>query len=345
LVILLLAALIAISLAGAARPAPPFGLARPGLIAFDATEGVVVARGDGTDRAVLVPADGQAINPTWSRDGLRMAFWHRPGDTGPWALNVIDADGSARRVLARGVSLRSREALINQPSNLSWSPDSRRLAFAGDVSTGSAIFVVDREDPGPAQLVDGSLKAIDPAWSPDGSVIAFQSEVDRTLHVVAPDGTGERLFSWLTGTELWPEWSPDGRALVVAARVHGNFDIFTVSANGSIVTNVSNAAADEFSPSWSPDGQRLAWAQATGETTRGFVVVANADGSGKVVIAEPADLAPPIWSPDGTRVYSYVLGADDAFQYLIVLDPAGIAPVVRIPVRGNLGNGNWQRLP
>ena len=215
-----------------------------------------------------------------------------------WDLEVVRADGSDRRVLATGVRLRAREDLLGQPSNISWSPDSRRMAYAGDVGAGSAIFIVDRRAFGPTQIVVETLRAIDPAWSPDGSVIAFQSKVDTALHIVVPDGTGERPLTWLKGTDLWPEWSPDGSALVVAAWLNGNFDIYTVSAHGRTVTNVSNNLADEYSPSWSNDGRRLAWGRAVtkepSNDSHAFVVVANADGTGQKVLPErrsrPADL-------------------------------------------------------
>jgi Tol biopolymer transport system component len=343
--LLILALVAALFLAGSRQPAPPFGLARPGLIAVDTAEGLVVAQGDGSDRQVLIPAGGQIVSPTWSRDGLWLAFWHRTETTDRWDLEVVAEDGSQRVRLAEGISLRSRESTLNQPSNISWSPDSRRLAFAGDTDGGSAIFVVDRDVPGPARIVDPALRAIDPAWAPDGRTIAFQSAADQALHVVAPDGSDSRRLGWLDGTMLWPEWSPDGRALVLTAFQNDNVDIFTVSADGSVVTNVSNDPSDEFSPSWSPDGERIAWGRATGEGTRAHIVVANADGSGQVVLPDVADLAPPVWSPDGSRVYSYVVGENDEFQDLIVLDPSGAEPAVRIKIEGNVGNGNWQRLP
>jgi Tol biopolymer transport system component len=341
-----------VPLVGSPRPAPPFGLANAGFIAFDSAEGIVLDRADGTDRHVIVRSNGQAISPTWSRDGLHLAFWTRPGTSGLWSLAVVGQDGSGSSVLVGSVSLREREASLSQPSNLSWSPDSRRIAFAGDVKDSHGIFVATLGQTGATLITDPTLGGIDPAWSPDGSVIAFQSEATGTLHVIAPDGTGEHRLAALANTFLWPDWSPDGSFLATGAGVDnrdgsgGQTDIFVVSANGTVIKNMSKDPADEFSPSWSPDGSRLAWARIPKDgSARAFIVVARPDGPNVVEIRVDADLAPPVWAPDGTRLYSYVTGSDGKFHELVVIDPEGVAPVVRLPAEGNTGNGNWQRLP
>ena len=344
-----------VALAGAPRPAPPFGLTRAGLIAFDTAEGITVERADGTNRSVIVKADGASVSPTWSRDGLHLAYWHRPGSFGPWSLIVTEPDGSNPIVVAEKVSLASRESSLNQPSNIAWSPDSTLVAFAGDIggAGGESIFVARVGDREATRITDPELKAVDPAWRPDASVIAFQSEKTGTLHVVAPDGAAEHELASLKNTFLWPEWSPDGAWIATAAFVAdpkakdgGQSDVFVISANGSIVKNISRDPASEFSPTWSPDGSRLAWArQPLDGSERGHIVVAEPNGPNVVEIRIDADLAPPIWSPDGTRIFSYVMGTDGNFHEVIVIDPAGIAPVVHLPAEGNRGNSNWQRLP
>jgi Tol biopolymer transport system component len=205
--------------------------------------------------------------------------------------------------------------------------------------------VADRQG-GAVRVTDPVLEGIDPAWSPDGSTIAFISEATGTLRVVAPDGTGERRLGDLGQTLLWPDWSPDGKLVAVSAVVDDQIDIFTVTADGSTVTNISHDPSNEFSPSWSPDGTRLAWARAPAdESARAWIVVANRDGTRLVELRVPADLAPPTWSPDGTRLFSYVMDDAGAFHQILVLDPEGAAPPVRIVAEGNVGNGSWQRLP
>jgi Tol biopolymer transport system component len=348
--VLVLAALVVVvplilGIVGAPRPAPPFGLTRAGMIAVDTAEGIVVAHADGTQRTIIV-AEGQSVSPTWSRDGLHLAFWHRSADSGAWSLIVADATGQDREVLAEGITLKVREESLFQPSNLSWSPDSTRIAFAADVGSGTSIMVARLGRAGATQITDPSLEGIDPAWAPNGGVIAFQSSATGTLHVVQADGSGARRLSSLTDTFLWPDWSPDGSRLATTAGFENQSDIFVVSADGSVVTNVSHDASAEYSPTWSPDGSRLAWARVpVGGSARGYVVVADPDGPNLTEMRIEADLAPPVWSPDGSRVYSYVQAPDGTFAELVILDPEGVAPVVRLPATGNIGNGNWQRLP
>jgi Tol biopolymer transport system component len=346
LLLLVLAIVAAVILVGSSRPAPPFGLTTPGYITMDSADGIVVARIDGSQRHVLVPKDGESIVPIWSRDGLHLAFWHRETPGTPWALTVVDQDGGGRRVLAEGVTLREREEAFNQPSSISWSPDSERMAYAADTPSGSAIFVADLDDGAPTRITDPALKAIDPAWGPDGTNIAFVSGASTTLHSVASDGSNDHQLASLKDIVLWPDWSPDGALIAVSAVNDDQLDVFTVSADGSTVTNVSHDPSAEFSPSWSPDGNRLAWARAPAdESARAYVVVSDRAGTRVVELRTPADLAPPVWSPDGTRLYSYVGNDTDGFYQLLVLDPEGEAPAVRIPADGNVGNGSWQRLP
>jgi Tol biopolymer transport system component len=345
LLLLLVAIVAAVVLVGSPRPAPPFGLTTAGFITADSAEGIIVARVDGSQRHVLVPKDGGSVSPIWSRDGLHLAFWHRTADGGPWQLTVVDQNGAGRRVIADGITLQEREEQFSQPSAISWSPDSQRMTYAADTPGGTAIFVAD-VDGGSTRITDPALKAIDPAWSPDGRSIVFVSERSTTLHTVAPDGSAEHELASLKDIVLWPDWSPDGSLIAVSSASTQQLDIFTVSADGSTVTNVSHDPSDEFSPSWSPDGGRLAWARAPAdESARAYVVVGSRDGTRVVELRTPADLAPPVWSPDGTRLYSYVMDDNGSFYQVLVLDPEGTAPPVRIPAEGSIGNGSWQRLP
>ena len=77
LLTLLLASLAAIGVGSqpGPDPAPPFGLARNGLIAFDSGGDIWVAEPDGSDPRLFVSGPGFDIDPTFSPDGTKLAFW------------------------------------------------------------------------------------------------------------------------------------------------------------------------------------------------------------------------------------------------------------------------------
>ena len=333
LVGLLVIALVLVTLlAGGRRPAPPFGLARPGLITIDTADGIQLARLDGTERHVLVPADGQSLSPTWSRDRLHVAFWHRAANPGPWQLEVVDADGGDRQVVAGGVNLEERESTLNQPSSISWSPDSRRMAYAADVAGGSAIFVVDRDVYGPTRITDPALKAVDPAWSPDGAGSPSKAPRRSGSRWSIPMAAASDRFDELGETTLWPDWSPDGALLAVSVwvpprsrrrtgrwrptgRARGTCRAIprpTCRPRGRPTGRASHGRAH-------PPTEFRSRVRGRGQPRRR----ARGDDPG------PADLAPPTWSPDGTRLYRYVADEQTNFYEVVVLDPEGIAPPVK----------------
>ena len=79
-------------------------------------------------------------------------------------------------------------------------------------------------------------------------------------------------------------------------------DIWVMNSDGSEQTNITNTPeVNEVNPAWSPDGTRIAFV----EGYLGFnrLVVANADGSGRLVVTpEPSQQFGPTWSPSGTRL-------------------------------------------
>ncbi len=146
----------------------------------------------------------------------------------------------------------------------------------------------------------------DPAWSPDGSRIAFASTRDGAhldIWTMNADGSGLALLTpgpettglGQSGSE--PSWSPDGARI---AYVSGG-DLWVMNADGTGKANLTSAVSDVGTmPAWSPDGARIAYVRDAD------VWVMNADGSGKTPLTATTGASSvekyPDWSPDGTRL-------------------------------------------
>ena len=109
------------------------------------------------------------------------------------------------------------------------------------------------------QLTSPPLQPQSPAWSPDGSQIAFQAPSPQGLHVwivPATGGSPQRLFPEDGGQETDPSWSPDGRKLTFATGWVGKRESYIriLDLTSRQVTTLPGSAG-MFAPTWSPDGQ------------------------------------------------------------------------------------------
>ena len=193
-----------------------------------------------------------------------------------------------------------------------------------------------------------------PAWSPDGSQIAYVSSssdlasVRRSsrLHVMQSDGTGRQsLWGGLDAVATDPPaWSPDGRWVAVAgvSDTGGRLALHLVSIeSGQEFVRLSDAVSGAWS--WSPDGQRLAFAKREGARLALYTVAADGTDAQRVTRIEgwrswwPSGTTPDIhrtwvdtvaWSPDGSKILYSCNG-------ICVVTPDG-SPVSQAPLPGNL---------
>jgi dipeptidyl aminopeptidase/acylaminoacyl peptidase len=155
-----------------------------------------------------------------------------------------------------------------------------------------------------------AVAAAEPAWSADGTKIAYSSKEGGTggIFIVNADGTGvTRVTSDPTDGE--PTWSPDGTKLAFVHVSNGRRRLVTANLDGSGLTVLTpTLASDVDDPEWSPDGTRLTFSNFAD------VFVVNADGSNLVDLtsdtAEPLRSDNPTWSPDGTKIaYTYAINS------------------------------------
>ncbi len=255
-----------------------------------------VMRSDGTGLTNLTPDGRDEGSQSWSPDGTRLAFTRVPrtGRERP-SVEVIDADGGGRRLLAEGSFPAwspdgTRLAYTSAPrpdgeasvevigadgggrrvlavgSRPAWSPDGARIAYVKD----GDVWVVDADEPDPRPLTAfAALRfATAPAWSPDGSTIAFlvvgpsSAPEPNDIWTVGADGTRLRRVMSAAFVDGAADWAPDGRSLVFAAskRRDGEVELWRASVPDGPALNVSNDRAWNATPVFAPGGSRLAFA-------------------------------------------------------------------------------------
>lgn len=137
--------------------------------------------------ALAIPATAFAVTPLWMRDakispdGTRVAFTYK-GDI--WTVPV--AGGNALRVTATP----------DYEANPIWSPDSRQLAFAADITGNFDVYIVDADGGVPRRLTFNSVSEIPEAFAPDGKSVLFSASIqDPAESALFPTGRMTELYS------------------------------------------------------------------------------------------------------------------------------------------------------
>ena len=180
----------------------------------------------------------------------------------------------------------------------------RRLAYVQSFNTGSSdIYTVRSDGVGTALVTNDVARDTDPAWSPDGTRIAYTSERDgtRAIYVVNQDGSDVKRLTPLTWDSFHAAWSPDGTRIAFVSVRDGNSDVYVMKADGSGELRLTTSPAIDTDPAWSPDGTRIAFS--SDRAGNHDIYVMSADGSGVTrVINNPTLDRHPAWSPDGSRL-------------------------------------------
>ena len=247
------------------------------------------------------PAERRAIDAAWSIDDARVLFTGRR-DGAPDLFSHDRSTGATRRLTSLGTADGGANAARV-------SPDGRRVAFQVRRGSDYEIHLMDLSGSESRNVTNHPEYDVSPVWSPDGARLAFMSTRGYELggigpfpgHIYVLDlGTGalRRVTEEPLTSSLGPsDWSPDGKALLMARTLEGRPDVFELDLEQGAEARLTSARQGEYSATYAHSGARIAFHSDSGAESQ-LVVLDLTSGQRTAVTSGPGFRYYPRWSPD-----------------------------------------------
>ena len=236
-------------------------------------------------------------------------------------------------------------ALPVQPSSATFPGGNGKIAFfdyTGDPPQISSIFA---GGSALTQLTSNRQANQYPAWSADGSTIAYVRSrgIEEGRHFIMTmnaDGTGKTVVFRARDHRkeiLGPAWSPDGTQIVFCAEGRRAPALFVINADGSGLSKITRGRHFDCHPSWSPDGSTIAFATLKGQGIA--IATMRTDGSNRTLLVGRGFNDDPDWSPDGSQIAFFrAPGRDRSDIFVVNADGSGRTRITDTP-------GRWEWSP
>lgn len=230
---------------------------------------------------------------SFSPDLTKYVFIDLDADRSLW---VVPVSIEERRVTGSAVKISEKIQMSDSGDvyYVSWSPDSRRIAFPSTRGGSADIWTASVTGGDLKQLTDEPGDELDPVWSPGGEMIAYSKE--KAIWVVPASGGEAREIA----REAWyPAWSPDGKEIAFLKYEPDYISIMSLAAGQ---TRRIDSLKECWELKWSPDGERLAFRAITDGNLTIWVVPAAGGEPTRLAPDDPGDKYYLSWSPDGKKI-------------------------------------------
>jgi TolB protein len=194
---------------------------------------------------------------------------------------------------------------------------STRIAYVVKQGSRFELRVADADGQGAQSILISPEPIISPAWSPDGTRMAYVSFQNKKPIVFVQSLSASRQPAPVAnykGSNSAPAWSPDGRQLAVVLTKDGGSQVYLMKPDGSDLRRITFSGTIDTEPFFTPDGQSIYFTSDRGGSPQIYRMPAGGGDATRITFEGDYNVSPRI-SPDG-KTLAYVARSSGRFRLM-----------------------------